>query len=79
MRPTVQRRVGEVQVVSSSPVRGMPGLSLRVTAELLRERERKRIPGGFQHFVLEQVGEQFSYLSCRMALGRSECGKGVKG
>ena len=79
MRPTVQHRVGEVRVVSGSPVRGMPGLSLRVTAELLRERERKRIPGGFQHCGLEQVGEQFSYLSYRMDLGRSERGEGVKG
>ena len=57
----------------------MPGRSLRVTAELLRARERKRIPGGFQHFGLEQVGEQFSYLSYRMDLGRSERGEGVKG
>ena len=68
-----------MQVVRSSPERGMPGRSLRVTAELLRARERKRIPGGFQHFGLEQVGEQFSYLSYRMDLGRSERGEGVKG
>lgn len=71
--------MGEVRVVRSSPVRGMRGCSLSVTAELPRERERKRIPGGFQHSGLEQVGEHFSYLSCRMDLGRSECGEGVKG